>query len=62
MENYISNYKNYDKIFIYDFKLGDGGIGDYLKFFMIILSYCINNNIKIYNKVNNIEIEKIHKI
>ena len=62
MENYINNYKNYDKIFVYDFKLDDGGIGDYIKFFMIILTYCIDNNIKIYHKINNIEIEKYIKL
>jgi hypothetical protein len=61
MENYIKNYKTYDKVFVYDFVLGDGGIGDYLKFFMIILKYCIENNIRIYNKINNLEIEKFIK-
>lgn len=61
MENYIKNYKNYDKVFVYDFVLGDGGIGDYLKFFMIILTECIENNIRIYNKINNLEIEKYIK-
>lgn len=62
MDNYIQNYENYDKIFVYDFKLGHGGIGDYLKFFMIMLSYCIDNNVKFYKKVNNIEIEKFIKL
>ena len=62
MENYINNYKNYDKTFVYDFELGDGGIGDYIKFFMVMLTYCIDNNIKIYHKINNIEIEKYIKL
>ena len=57
MENYIKNYKNYNRVFVYDFVLGDGGIGDYLKFFMIILTECIENNVRIYNKINNLEIE-----
>ena len=61
MENYINNYKNYNKIFVYDFKLGDGGIGDYTKFFMILLTYCINNKIQIKHKINHIEIEKYIK-
>lgn len=61
MENYIENHKNYDKIFVYDFQFPDGGIGDYIKFFMIILTYCIDNNIQIYHKINNIEIEKYIK-
>ena len=62
MENYIKNFENFDKISIYDFKLGYGGIGDYLKFFMIILTKCIRNNIKLYHKINNIEIEKYIKL
>lgn len=62
MENYINNYKNFNKSIVYDFKLGFGGIGDYLKFFMIILEKCMNNNIKLYHKINNIEIEKYIKL
>ena len=62
MENYINNFNNFDKISIYDFKLGEGGIGDYLKFYMIILIKCMRNNIKIYHKINNIEIEKYIKL
>lgn len=62
MENYINNFNNFDKISIYDFKLGDGGIGDYLKFYMIILTKCMCNNIKLYHKINNIEIEKYIKL
>ncbi len=58
MENYIKNFNNFDKISIYNFTLGDGGIGDYLKFYMIILKKCMSNNIKFYHKINNIEIEK----
>ena len=61
MENYIKNYKNYNRVFVYDFVLGDGGIGDYLKFFMIILTECIENNVRIYNKINNLEIENYIK-
>ena len=62
MKNYIKNFENFDKTIIYDFKLGDGGIGDYITYFMIILKECINNNTKIYHKINNIEIEKYIKL
>ena len=62
MENYIKNFNTFDKSIVYDFKLGDGGIGDYFKFFMIILTKCIDNNTKIYQKINNIEIEKYIKL
>ena len=61
MDTYINNYRFFTKAIIYDFNLGDGGIGDYIKFFMIILKDCIKNNIKIYYKINNIEIEKYIK-
>lgn len=62
MENYIKNFKNFDKISIYNFPLRHGGIGDYFKFFMIILNKCIRNNIKLYHKISNIEIEKYIKL
>ena len=51
-ENYIKNFNNFDKISVYDFKLGEGGIGDYLRFYMIILTKCMCNNIKLYIKIN----------
>jgi len=61
MENYINNYKNFEKTFVYDFNLKNGGIGDFIKFFMLMLTHCMENNIKIYHKINNIEIEKYIK-
>lgn len=62
MENYIKNYNNFNKIYVYDFKLGDGGIGDYIKFFMIVLNYCICNKIKFYKKNNNLLIDNYIKL
>tara|TARA_B110000977_G_C11064957_1_gene487437 strand:+ start:143 stop:922 length:780 start_codon:yes stop_codon:yes gene_type:complete len=62
MENYIDNFKNFTKTSVYDFKLGNGGIGDYLKFYMIILTKCMRKNIKFYHKINNIDIEKYIKL
>ena len=64
MEDYINNFKNYEKTIVYDFKLGDGGIGDYLKFFMIILTECMNSSskVKLYHKINDLEIEKYIKL
>ena len=61
MDNYISRYHTYERSVIYDFKLGDGGIADYVKFFMIMLMECIRDGIRIYHKVYNIEIEKYIK-
>ena len=62
MEDYINNYKEYDKSYVYDFKLGMGGIGDYVKFFMIILTECIDKKIRFYHKIYNLEIEKYIKL
>lgn len=62
MEKYINNYNNYKDTIVYNFDLGNGGIGDYLKFFMIILEYCMDNNIRFYHKINNIQIEKYIKL
>jgi hypothetical protein len=62
MEEYIQNYKLFDKTVVYNFELGNGGIGDYIKFFMFVLEDCMKNNKKLYCKKNNIEIEKYIKL
>ena len=62
MEKYINNYNKYEDTIVYNFNLSNGGIGDYLKFFMIILEYCMDNNIRFYHKINNIQIEKYIKL
>ena len=62
MENYIKNFHSFEKTFVYDFKLGSGGIADYLTYFMIILTNCMSSNTKLYHKINNIEIEKYIKL
>jgi hypothetical protein len=58
MENYIKNFNNYNKILVYDFKIGYGGIGDCIKYFMFILDICIKFNIRLYYLINNIPLEK----
>jgi len=62
MENYITNFQLYNKKKVYDFKLGYGGIGDYIKFFMYLLSNCIVNKEQLYLKKNNLDIEKYIKL
>jgi hypothetical protein len=62
MEKYIQNYNTYDKIIVYNFQLGDGGIGDCIKFFMFILEDCIKNKKRLYYKKNNIALEKYIKL
>ena len=62
MEIYIKNYKLFNNKVVYNFQLGDGGIGDNIKFFMIILESCMKNNKRLYYKTNNIELEKYIKL
>jgi hypothetical protein len=62
IEFYIDNYNNFSKTFIYDFNKGMGGIADCIKFFLSALRFCIENNIKLYYKKNNIFIEKYLKL
>lgn len=53
IKNYIKNYDNLTKKLIYNFEYGMGGIGDYFKFFIYALRYCINNNIKLYLSIKH---------
>ena len=53
MEDYLNNYDSFKKIIVYDFKQGDGGIGDCIKFFMYTLNLCMKYNIKLYYLINN---------
>lgn len=62
MDNYINNYDSYNKKIVYNFLLGDGGIGDCIKFFIFVLESCIKNNTRLYYKINNIEIERYIKL
>ena len=61
MKTYIKNYENFENSIIYNFESGTGGLGDYIKFFMMTLTYCMNNNIRFYYKINNTNIEKYIK-
>ncbi len=60
--NYLKNYNKLEKTIVYKFELGWGGIGDYVKFFMYLLCFCIKNDIKLHCLVNNIFIEKYLKL
>ena len=62
MNTYIQNFQSFSKKLVYDFKLGDGGIGDNIKFFMYMLESCMKTNTQLYYKKNNIEIEKYIKL
>jgi len=62
MEYYIQNYHTYDRTIVYNFKLGDGGIGDCIKFFMFVLEECMKNKKRLYYKKNNTPLEKYIKL
>jgi len=62
MDKYIDQFDLFEKIIIYNFELGNGGIGDCIKFFMFILEVCMKNSTRLYYKINNIEIEKYIKL
>jgi len=62
MENYIKNYRLYNKKMVYHFRTCDGGIGDNIKFFMFVLESCMKNNTALYYKINNTENEKYIKL
>jgi len=56
-QEYINKYDNFKKNIVYDFKLGYGGIGDCIKYFMRLLDICIKHDIKLYYMKNNILLE-----
>ena len=58
MEFYMNYYDNYNKIIVFDFRMFEGGVGDYIKYFIYLLELCIRNNIRLHYLINNILIEK----
>jgi len=62
MDAYMNKYDSFEKIMVYNFTLGAGGIGDCIKFFMFALNICMKTNTRLYYKKNNIEIEKYIKL
>ena len=62
MENYIKNHGTFDKNVVYIFNIGDGGIGDCIKFFMYILEICIKYKYNLYFQINNTPFEKYLKL
>ena len=54
MENYFKNYDNFTKKVVYKFTPVDGGVGDYIKYFMYLLNLCMKYEIKMYYLPNTI--------
>ena len=61
LDLYLSQYDNFNKIIVYSFKRGQGGIGDLIKFFMYALFVSIKNRFKLYFLIEPPEIYPIHK-
>ena len=62
MESYFTNYDNFTKQVVYKFTIGNGGVGDYIKYFMCLLSLCMKNNIKMYYLVENNVVDNFIKL
>jgi hypothetical protein len=63
MDDYLKKYENYTKKIVYHFRLGCGGIGDFIKFFMLALTLSIEYKYKCYYVINNdLAIEKYIKL
>ena len=62
MDAYLDKYDSLSDIVVYDFRLGDGGLGDCIKYFVHLLQLCITDNHKIYYLVNGLLIEKYLKL
>lgn len=58
MEEYLSNYNNYDKSIVYSFEIRMGGIGDCVKFFMAVLNECIATKKKVRYLVTGAPVEE----
>ena len=62
MDKYIKKYNDLKYLKIFNFKVGDGGIGDNIKYFTYLLQQCIKNNFKIKYLINNTQLEKYLKL
>lgn len=62
MDHYMDRYDSFHKKIVYNFRLGDGGIGDCIKFFMFLLNVCMKNDTRLYYKRNGTELEKYLKL
>jgi hypothetical protein len=54
MEEYMSKYDSLNKHVVFRFYIGNGGIGDLLKFFMYVLNICIKHDIKLSLLTNTV--------
>lgn len=53
MDNYLKNYETYNIKVVYYFKILNGGIGDYLKYFIFLFHMCIEKKYRLYFLIDN---------
>ena len=53
MENYLKYYQQYNIKVVYHFKILNGGIGDYLKYFIFLFHMCIEKKYRLYFLIDN---------
>jgi hypothetical protein len=58
MEDYLARFHSFPAQRVYDFKVGDGGVGDCIKFFMFALETCMKCGVRLLYKRNHLELEK----
>ena len=59
---YMKKYDSLEHVVVYHFYVGSGGIGDCTFFFMQLLYFCMQYDIKLHYQVNNIVLEKYLKL
>lgn len=62
MDNYLEKYDTFTTKIVYIFRMGDGGIGDYTKFFLHLLDLCIENSIRLYVLKTDMILHKFLKL
>ena len=62
MEKYIQEYDSYNTTIVYYFTYGSGGIGDMLKYFMYLLSFCMKKKIQLKYFLNDYPINNFIKL
>lgn len=58
----MDRYDSLHTTIVYDFRIGNGGIGDCIKFFMFLLDSSMKNGTRLYYKKNGIELENYLKL
>jgi len=62
MEDYLQAYDTYERTLVYSFPRGVGGVGDLVKFFMILLLMCMEYKIKLKYCIHGTVIEQYLKL